>query len=157
NLVWADDASRLLIVASGTNVSKPLSWVLTVADERVTSLPDQSPVASGCIPSVTCYWLGDRYLLHVDGEPPSPSGTRYTLFDFRAQGYVAAGLEGIGITRVDVRGDTLYFSTNAPGTRHVYRFEPATNAIRTAFTTPGHLASEGAVGHELIGGWDLSA
>jgi len=165
NLFWADDASRLLMVASGANAAKPLAWVLTLPEGSVRLLPDKSvtprlvpsPVASGCIADFICYWLGDRYILYVDVGPHAPNFNYYAVYDIQTDQRLTTPIDGVGITRGEVRRGSFYYTTNEPGTRLVNSLDMARHGAGPVFTTPGPLVSEGGGEPRLIGGWDLAS
>jgi hypothetical protein len=161
-LMWSADQTRLLATESNPFASggfQGAGWLISLPEGRITPLPAQSPLTEGC--TLSCGWLGDRYLVHVDFAKAGSHEQPYHVYDTQTQRDLATSLDGQVITEWEIRGSAFYFTPYLDSTGMgrfvpgaIKRFDLASNQITTAFTV-----SEGAL---ISGGmssahWDISA
>lgn len=161
-LIWSADQTRLLATESNdfsTGAFQGQSWIIGLPDQAVTPLSATDLLTEGC--TISCGWLGDRYLVHADVAKVGSHAQVYHVFDTHTRRDLSTRLDSEVITAWEVRGASLYFSpyldstgrgTFAPGA--ILRFDLASNQITTVFTvTIGALVSEGI----SAANWDISA
>jgi hypothetical protein len=157
-LLWSPDQTKLFVdpinLASGAAVSQ--AWIIGLPGNMVQSLPSSAPVIASCA-NHNCAWLEDRYLVYQDESRQGQHSSYFRVYDTQAQRDLATSLDDQQATRMQVRGDSVYFTpyalapTSIPGT--IKRFDFSSNQITTQFTVPGPLIEEGVAS----GSWNLSA
>ena len=160
-LIWSDDGSKLLAVANDNppaQVTRPRVWIIATSTGSVTDAPSlgAADLSLGC--GQACWWLGDRYIVHVNPNLGTPHSQQYEVYDTQTQRDISTALDKLPITELEVRGNAVYFSgysvSQPPTPSTIDRFDIATNSITAGvFTTPAALVSEGIP----VANWDISA
>ncbi|HEY7125493.1 MAG TPA: hypothetical protein VH540_16175 [Ktedonobacterales bacterium] len=158
HLIWSADQATLLATESNdfsTGAFQGESWIIRLPEQAVTPLLDAATLTAGC--TISCGWLGGRYLVHADATQVGSHAQIYHIYDIQTQRDLSTSLDSEVITEWQVHGSSLYFTPynvnveNSPGI--IKRFDLSSNQITTVFTVPGPLVSEGIPS----GNWDLSA
>jgi hypothetical protein len=157
-LLWSPDQTKLFVDPINPASSAPVSeaWLISLPGDTVQALPPSAPVILSCADH-DCAWLEDRYLVHQDESRPGSHSFFFRLYDTQAERDLSTSLDGQQATRMQVRGDSVYFTpydlapTSIPGA--IKRLDFTSDQITTQFMVPGPLVDEGIPS----GSWELSA